>query len=303
MIQERKIKIQQMKHSVELNKKAADREMAEGVQVFTALIESAKTDLNSLIKAIEEKQRTAEKRAEGFIKGLEKEISELMKLSPGVERQQSDHNFSSMNISPTANKGTKVSVHPQAGVSDRLPSYDGMVVRAVNQLEKTHSKQLRRLTEAELQRVRQYTVNVALDPSTVEPWSSQSVCKCVLSKQGFSAGRFYFEVSVKSHSSWTVGVATDMPYLKKEISLSPENGYWTISSGRGRLFSLFQDSKLEKVGVFVNYDDGLICFYDVLGAALIHSSTGCTFTKNIHPFFSPCSNNGVQIHTSACVIS
>ncbi|XP_028459314.1 tripartite motif-containing protein 29-like [Perca flavescens] len=48
MIQKRRLKIQEIKHSVDLSEEDADREIAEGVQVFTSLKESVERGLNSV---------------------------------------------------------------------------------------------------------------------------------------------------------------------------------------------------------------------------------------------------------------
>ncbi|KAM9425671.1 E3 ubiquitin/ISG15 ligase TRIM25-like, partial [Pholidichthys leucotaenia] len=86
MIQKRRLKIEEIKESVKKSKEAADREKAEGVQVFTALKESVERCLNELIEEIEDKHEAAEKQAEDSIKDLEQEISELMKRSSEVEQ-------------------------------------------------------------------------------------------------------------------------------------------------------------------------------------------------------------------------
>ncbi|CAI5666018.1 unnamed protein product [Oreochromis niloticus] len=93
MIQKRRLKIQQIKESVKMSKCAADRQKAEGVQVFTALKESVNRGLKELIKEIEDKQETTEKQAEGLIKDLKQEISELMKRRSEVEQlsRSEDH--------------------------------------------------------------------------------------------------------------------------------------------------------------------------------------------------------------------
>uniref|UniRef100_A0A8C9XCH8 Uncharacterized protein n=1 Tax=Sander lucioperca TaxID=283035 RepID=A0A8C9XCH8_SANLU len=75
MIQKRRLKIQEIKHSVDLSEEDADREIAEGVQVFTSLKVSVERGLNELINMIIEKQKTTEKQAElinvcGFYRGL-----------------------------------------------------------------------------------------------------------------------------------------------------------------------------------------------------------------------------------------
>uniref|UniRef100_A0A671VTJ2 E3 ubiquitin-protein ligase TRIM39-like n=1 Tax=Sparus aurata TaxID=8175 RepID=A0A671VTJ2_SPAAU len=322
MIQKRRLKIEEMKCSVELSKKDADREIAAGVQVFSALKESVERSQAELIDTIKEKQRETEKQAEGFIKELEQEISELEKRSSEVEQlsQSEDHlhllqSFPSLNSAPPTKDWTGVSVRP--------PSYEGTVVRAVNQLEETLSKQMKKLLEAELKRVQQYAVDVTLDPDTAHPALILSddgkqvfscdvrkklpdnparfdTCACVLAKQSFSSGRFYYEVQVKEKTKWDLGVARESINRKGHLKLYPQNGYWTIwlrnsieyRAGAGPSVSLSLKCQPEKVGVFVDYEDGLVSFYDVDAAALIYSFTGCCFAQKLYPYFGSGRNDG-----------
>ncbi|XP_078101728.1 uncharacterized protein LOC144514647, partial [Sander vitreus] len=142
MIQKRRLKIQEVKHSVDLSEEDAGREIAEGVQVFTSLKESVERGLNELINTIQEKQKTTEKQAEAFIKELEQEISELMKRSTEVVQLScsEDHlhllqSVQSLNIqqTPPTKDWTEVSIRPS--------SYEGTVLKAVVQLEETLRKQ------------------------------------------------------------------------------------------------------------------------------------------------------------------
>ncbi|XP_051236982.1 E3 ubiquitin-protein ligase TRIM21-like [Dicentrarchus labrax] len=322
MIQKRQLKIQEIKRSVELSKEGADREIADGVQVFTALKESVERSQAELIDTIKEKQRKTEKQAEDFIKELEQEISELKKRSSEVDQlsQSEDHlhllqSFLSLNAAPPTKDWTEVSVHP--------PSYEGTVVRAVNQLEETLSKQMKKLLEVELKRVQQYAVDVTLDPDTAQPNLILSDdgkqvkhgdvkknlpdnperfdrCAGVLAKQSFSTGRFYYEVQVKGKTEWDLGVARELINRKGKITLSPQNGYWTIwlrnkneyKALAGPSVRLSLQSQPEKVGVFVDYEEGLVSFYDVDAAALIYSFTGCSFTEKLYPYFGPSLNYG-----------
>ncbi|XP_038562933.1 E3 ubiquitin-protein ligase TRIM21-like [Micropterus salmoides] len=320
MIQKRQLKIQEIKRSVELSKEDADREIAGGVQVFSALKESVERSQAELIDTIKEKQRETEKQAEGFIKELEQEISELKKRSSEVEQlsRSEDHlhllqSLPSLNAAPPTKDWTEVSVRP--------PSYEGTVRRAVNQLEETLSKQMKKLLE--LKRVQQYAVDVTLDPDTAQPWLLLSddgkqvncgdikknlpdnperfdTCACILAKQSFSSGRFYYEVQVKGKTEWDLGVARESINRKGEITLRPQNGYWTIWLRNENEHKALADpsvrlslkSQPEKVGVFVDYEEGLVSFYDVDAAALIYSFTGCCFTEKLYPYFSPCPNDG-----------
>ncbi|XP_074490446.1 E3 ubiquitin-protein ligase TRIM21-like [Sebastes fasciatus] len=322
MIQKRRLKIQEMNHSVGLSKEDADREIADGVQVFTALKESVERSQADLIDTIKEKQTKTEKQAEGFIKELEQEISELEKRSTEVEQLllSEDHlhvlqSFTSLNTALPTKDWTEVSVRPS--------SYEGTVVRAVNQLEETLSKQMKKLLEAELKRVQQSAVDVTLDPDTAQPELILSddgkqvkhgdvrknlpdnperfdYCVNVLAKQSFSSGRFYYEVQVKGKTGWSLGVARESINRKGKIELNPQNGYWTIwlrnkseyKALAGPSVCLSLKSQLEKVVVFVDYEEGLVSFYDVDAAALIYSFTGCSFTEKLYPYFGPCPNDG-----------
>ncbi|XP_044045310.1 E3 ubiquitin-protein ligase TRIM39-like [Siniperca chuatsi] len=323
MIQKRRLKIQETKCSVYIGKEDAEREIAEGVQVFTSLKESVERSQANLIHTIKEKQKTTEKQAKAFIKELEQEISELMKRRTEVEQlsRSQDHlhllqSVQSLNThhQPPTKDWTEVSVPP--------PSYEGSVVRAVAQLEETLSKQMKKLLEAELKRVQQYAVDVTLDPDTANPDlilsddgkkvnhgdvkknlpdnpERFSTGLCVLGKQSFSLGRFYFEVQVKVKTKWILGVCRESINRKGDITLRPEDGYWTIGLRNGNKYKALNDppvclslkSQPQKVGVFVDYEEGLVSFYDVEAAALICCFTGCSFTEKLFPYFCPYLND------------
>ena len=177
--------------------------------------------------------------------------------------------------------------------------------------------EMKKLCDAELKRVQQYEVDVTLDPDTAHPWLTLSVDgklvhyggvkikkrlrdnpkrftqgACVLTRQSFS-WRFYFEVQVKDKTGWCLGVARESTDRNDWTECTPEMGYWTLSYNNDVL--LFSDNPsvrvslragLQKVGVFVDYDEGLVSFYDVEARVHIYSATGCTFTEPLHPILS-----------------
>ncbi|XP_034068686.1 E3 ubiquitin-protein ligase TRIM21-like [Gymnodraco acuticeps] len=319
MIQKRRLKIQEMNRSVELSKEGADREVADGVQVFTALKESVERSQAKLIDTIKEKQRETEEQAEGFIKELEQEVSELKKRSSEVEQLSRSEDqlhllqsFTSLNAAPPTKNWTEVRVRP--------PSYEGTVGRALIKVQETLSQLL---SEVELKRVQQYEVEVTLDPDTAQPKLILSddgkqvkggdvkknlpdnpkrfdTSSNVLAKQSFSSGRCYYEVQVEGKTDWDLGVARESINRKGKITLTPKKGYWTIWLRNGNEYKalagpsvrLSLKSQPEKVGVFVDYEEGLVSFYDVDAAALIYSFTGCCFREKLYPCFSPCPNDG-----------
>ncbi|XP_062420445.1 E3 ubiquitin-protein ligase TRIM21-like [Pungitius pungitius] len=319
MVQKRRLKIQEIKHSIDLSEEDAGREKAEGVQVFTDLMESVGRGLKELLKTIEEKQETTKKQAEAFIRELDQEISELMKRSAEVEQlslsEDHLHLLQSLNIHqpPPTKDWTEVRV---------CPSYEGTVVRAVSQLEETLSKKMKKWCgEAELKRVQMFAVDVTLDPETAhrrlilsddgKQVKRGDVKKnlpnnperfyygfCVITKQSFSSGRFYFEVQVERKTEWFLGVIRESVTRKGITLLSPHNGYWIIRLIDGNKYKASDDprvvfslkSGLQKVGVFVDYEEGVVSFYDVEAAALIYFFTGCSFTEKLFPYFDPGSN-------------
>ncbi|XP_014189232.2 E3 ubiquitin-protein ligase TRIM21-like [Haplochromis burtoni] len=191
---------------------------------------------------------------------------------------------------------------------------------------------MKKLFEAELKRVQQYAVDVTLDPDTVnhhlilsddgkqvhcgeeendlpdnpKRFSEELV---VLGKKSFSSGRFYFEVQVKEKTEWALGVVRESVNRKQEIIPSPEKGYWTVGVYENICVALedpevrlLLQSYPEKVGVFVDYEEGLVSFYDVDRAVLVYSFTGCSFTGKLYPFFCPGVNDDDNDNSAPLII-
>ncbi len=122
----------------------------------------------------------------------------------------------------------------------------------------------------------------------------------VLGKKGFSSGRCYFEVQVKGKTGWYLGVARESINRKGRITVSPSDGYWTVCLRNGDEYEAWDDPsvslslrvKPQRVGVFVDYEEGLVSFYDVESSSHIYSFTAQSFTEKLFPYFSPCLNDG-----------
>ncbi|XP_059905041.1 E3 ubiquitin-protein ligase TRIM39-like [Gadus macrocephalus] len=332
MIQERQKKIQEIKDTVKCSKADADREIADGLQVITALmrcIEKCQDDLNQMVK---ERLKSKEKQAEDLIKKLEQEIEDLTNRSSEVKQlsHTKDHlhflqTFTSLKNPPPTRDWTTVEVRP--------PSYVGTLRRSLDQLEETLNMEMEMLCDAELKRVQQYEVDLTLDPNTADrhlilsedgkqvhnggvrkklPDNPKRFTKKihVLTRQSFSSGRFYFEVQVKDKTQWYLGVARESINRKVEIIVTPENGYWTLFYYKDGL--IFIDNpvvrlplraELQKVGVFVDYDEGLVSFYDVEARDHLYSATGCTFTEPLYPILCPGRHDYESNNSAPLIIS
>ncbi|XP_073715852.1 E3 ubiquitin-protein ligase TRIM39-like [Misgurnus anguillicaudatus] len=319
MIQKRIKKIQDIKHSAELRKRNREQEKAASVELFSDLIRSIERCQTELLEMMEEEQKAEEKQDEDLIKDLEQEITELKWRDSELEKitHSEDHlhliqiDSSSLYRAPDMKNWSEISMKTHVSVET--------LRRALIQLQETLNE---KLTQTVMMKMQQYAVDVTLDPDTANPYLILSEDRkqvrdgdirhehpdnpqrfdkfaCVLGKEGFNSGRFYFEVQVKDKTDWDFGVARESINRKGKILLSPQNGFWTVwlrneneyKALAGPPVSLCLKVKPQKVGVFVDYEEGLVCFYDVESRSHIYSFTAQTFTEKLFPFFSPCVNN------------
>uniref|UniRef100_A0A3B3QLS4 B30.2/SPRY domain-containing protein n=1 Tax=Paramormyrops kingsleyae TaxID=1676925 RepID=A0A3B3QLS4_9TELE len=85
----------------------------------------------------------------------------------------------------------------------------------------------------------------------------------VRGKEGFTSGRHYWEVVVGKKTEWALGVVAVTNGKKSEFS-------WGIGLSKGRYqtfgkhcINLYVKEKPEKVGIFVDYGEGYVSFYNV----------------------------------------
>uniref|UniRef100_A0A668APP4 Uncharacterized protein n=1 Tax=Myripristis murdjan TaxID=586833 RepID=A0A668APP4_9TELE len=333
MIQKRRVKIQEIKRSVELSREDAEGFIKELQQEISELMRRS-TEVEQLshtedhlhllqsfpsLSAPPHTKNWTEVRVHrsSYVGSVRRAVAQLEEtLSKEMKKLCADLDFPSLSAPPHTKNWTEVRVHRS--------SYVGSVRRAVAQLEETLSKEMKNLcADLELRRVQHFEVDVTLDPDTAYPAlilsddgkqvkhgdvkknlpnNSErfSHCPCVLGKQSISSGRFYYEVRVKGKTDWDLGVASGLIERKGNIPLCPKNGYWTIWLRNQNEYDANADppvrlslkSQPQKVGVFVDYEEGLVSFYDVDTAALIYSYSGCSFTEKLHPYFCPCVNDG-----------
>ncbi|XP_050952104.1 E3 ubiquitin-protein ligase TRIM39-like [Labeo rohita] len=317
MIQNRMKKIQEIRHSAELRKREMEKEKSASVELFTDLIRSIERCQSELLKMMEEQQKAAEKQAEDLIKELQQEITDLKRRNTELEQlsHTDDHlhliqMFSSLCSRPHTKNWTEISIDSDVDVYS--------MNKPLIQLEKALDGSLNeKIGQTGLKCVK-FAVDVTLDPDTANPYLILSndgkqvshgdikqdvpknskrfdFCCCVLAKQGFSSGIFYYEVQVKGKTEWILGVVRESINRKKTNTLSPKDGFWTVilrnenqyKAGENPSVTLFLKVKPEVVGVFVDYEEGLVSFYDVGSRSHIYSFTGQTFTDKLYPYFSP----------------
>ncbi|XP_060738909.1 E3 ubiquitin-protein ligase TRIM39-like [Tachysurus vachellii] len=259
MIQDRLKEIKEIKHSVEQSKRSTEKEKADSVEVFTALIRSIERSQAELPEMMEEKQKAAERKAEGLIKELEQEISvlksrdtELEQLSHTEEHLHLLQIYSSMCSLPHTKNWTEISINTDVSVDTVRTALSQLQQTLNEKLTKSLNDKLKETVSTELKRIQQYAVDVTLDPDTAHsnlilsadgkqvthgdkrqnlPDTPQRFNRyvCVLGNQSSSSGRFYYEVQVRGKTGWSLGVVRENINKKGKITAIPQNGFWTVN--------------------------------------------------------------------------
>ncbi|KAB5579168.1 hypothetical protein PHYPO_G00192010 [Pangasianodon hypophthalmus] len=125
---------------------------------------------------MEEKQKAAERQAEGLIKELEQEITvlkrrdtELEQLSHTEEHLHLLQIYSSMCSPPHTKNWTEISINTDLS-GDTVRTALSQLQQTLNEkLTKTLNDKLKETVSTELKRIQQYAVDVTLDPDTAHP--------------------------------------------------------------------------------------------------------------------------------------
>ncbi|MGH0162403.1 UNVERIFIED_CONTAM: hypothetical protein FKN15_042590, partial [Acipenser sinensis] len=116
---------------------------------------------------------------------------------------------------------------------------------------------------------------------------------CVLGREGFTSGRRYWQVQVWQNTQWRLGVSRESAERKGGFSMTPQQGYWTVEWWSG--FTALTDPrtplprslKPQKLGVYLDYEEGQLSFYNVETRSHIYTFTDMEFNPNekLYPFF------------------
>uniref|UniRef100_A0A3P9ICY7 Si:dkey-46i9.6 n=1 Tax=Oryzias latipes TaxID=8090 RepID=A0A3P9ICY7_ORYLA len=303
---------------------SAKKEMDESMQVFSELVRSIQRSQAELVVAIEEKQRQTERRAQGLISELEQEISELKRRNADLENvARTDHihflqSFPALCTPPSVKDWSETSVPTDTcvGMIRRTVCHlEATLTEMIDKLEFGVKMDSFSLISTEITKAQKYSVDVTLDPDTANPWLQLSQDRrqvrhlgawqdlpdhpdrfdtvvIVLGREGFTSGRHYWEVQVGDKDDWYIGVARSSVNRKGRISVSTTQGYWALALKKGQGYrvstapalQLSLESKPKRVGVYVDYEEGQVSFYDVKARTHIYTFEA-SFTERIRPFF------------------
>lgn len=336
MIHGRLQKIGEIDQTVRLSRGNTEREIEESLQVFNKLLHFVQRGKAEVVEVIGAKQRQVESKASGLIRELEQEVDELRRRHAELEQlacAEDDlyllQSFPAFSTLPATKdwSGTRVDSVVYVGTVRRA------VRRVACQLEETVKAEVKRLCETECQRAQECAVDVTLDPDTAHPKLVLSQNRTqvyhgdvalshpdkperfypgvsVLGKEGFSSGRFYYEVQVKGKTEWDIGVGLESVNRKGKNIVNPERGYWSLGMRQDKSYWALSSTpicvplveKPQRVGVYVDLECGQVSFYNVDSASHIYSFTGCSFNQRLFPYFNP-RHNHRGVNSAPLIIS
>uniref|UniRef100_A0A8C7H427 Zinc-binding protein A33-like n=1 Tax=Oncorhynchus kisutch TaxID=8019 RepID=A0A8C7H427_ONCKI len=112
----------------------------------------------------------------------------------------------------------------------------------------------------------------------------------ILGSEGFTSGKHSWEVEVRNHPSWNLGVAKDSINRKDRTFANPKYGIWAIglenseyTDPEARLLALKR--RPQRVMVQLDYSGGELSFYDPRDMSKIYTHKD-TFNERLFPYFS-----------------
>ncbi|KAJ0055561.1 hypothetical protein NL108_005414 [Boleophthalmus pectinirostris] len=330
-IVKRKTKMDQINASLKSCKDQLDSEWWAIDDVFSEVISTVEAAHAKALKPVEERRQRLKQEASDLCETLRSEVSTLEKTISELKHISSfeDHVLFLQKYPSVKEPGVKDWTSVELDTSVSFGSLRKITTEAMEQIQ----GHLDKLTALELQRLPKFAVDVTLDPNSShkrlvlsedqkEVFDGESEAEVIDDLERFdvfwqhpgregqdSGSRAYWEVQVEGKSGWDLGVTSAKAKRKGKLTLSPENGYWAIVHYEGDKYAALTappvcvqlKDKPQKVGVFLDYDEGLLSFYNVTDEAHIYSFSKADFKGEVLPYFSPHVKN--ETNTGALVIS
>uniref|UniRef100_A0A673V727 Erythroblast membrane associated protein (Scianna blood group) n=1 Tax=Suricata suricatta TaxID=37032 RepID=A0A673V727_SURSU len=121
----------------------------------------------------------------------------------------------------------------------------------------------------------------------------------ILGSESFTAGCHYWEVYVGDKTKWALGVCSESVSRKGKVTATPANGHWLVRQSSEKKYEALTSPQTilhlkeppQCVGIFLDYEAGVISFYNVTSRSHIFTFTH-TFSGPLRPFFEPCLHDG-----------
>lgn len=116
---------------------------------------------------------------------------------------------------------------------------------------------------------------------------------CVLGWEGYSGGRHYWEVDIAKNGHWRVGVTTAGSKRHGRFPMSPRHSYWVLWRSPNHFYACTKPETAlpaglvpRRLGVYLDYEEGQMSFYNADTESHIYTFTGA-FRGKLYPLFAP----------------
>ncbi|KAJ0060545.1 hypothetical protein NL108_015424 [Boleophthalmus pectinirostris] len=314
MILEKVQRVRSIREAAAQRQEETRQEIAHSERVLQELLSNIQRSHKELVLKLEKKQQQADSEAEALAQEIELKILDLWEAQTKLqELKQTEDPVKFIQNLPHMSLQQSRAQPPLSLREEKLKERETLKIctSRLQDFLKKLDREIRLFSDEKwlaLRRVQQFAVDLKLDPETAHPklHLSQDLKQVrfnprgrlapesdnsrrflgsydILTDRGFSSGRFYFEVFVGQKDEWVLGVAKESVPKVKSIPRRKGCGVWALYFEVDE-FTLFNcpevtvhNGKVERVGVFVDYDKGLVSFFDVKTATCIHSFTRCVF--------------------------
>uniref|UniRef100_A0A3Q2V496 Bloodthirsty-related gene family, member 1 n=1 Tax=Haplochromis burtoni TaxID=8153 RepID=A0A3Q2V496_HAPBU len=290
---------------------------AEVLEVIEVTLRAAERRAQSVLRELEEEIAELKRRSSALSQlALSEDYIFFLKTFPSLSAPWQAKNWSGVSVSSQLTSGVIL-----RSVNQMMEQFH-KELRILPEICKSSfpPQQCYRMEELTIALSLYLSVDITLDPTTAHPRLTVSAdgkrvycgdrhqvvpdnpkrfdrVVCLLANQGFNSGRHYWEVEVGGKTDWDLGVASRSINRKGKITVSPAHGYWFLSLRDQSEFAFRTEPSTNltvhirpsRVGIYVDYDKGLLSFYNVDAKVLMFTFTD-SFSDTIHPFFSPCTN-------------
>ncbi|KAG5197259.1 hypothetical protein R6Z07F_016946 [Ovis aries] len=119
-----------------------------------------------------------------------------------------------------------------------------------------------------------------------------SALPCILGCEAFTSGKHYFEVDVGEGTGWDLGVCMENVQRDTVMPQTPQSGFWAIrrcKEGYVALTSPLTSIQLTEkplvVGIFLDFEAGVVSFYNMTTGSHIFTFPKASFSDTLRPYF------------------
>ncbi|XP_073669782.1 nuclear factor 7, brain-like [Paramisgurnus dabryanus] len=299
-----------------------NREQTEIREVFSAVMDIVRRAEKELIAPLEDRRRSLEREMEEKTQKIQEDLEEYKNIINHLNQTQNEEDDI---LFLQSYPSVPAEFRDDRGVSiDTEPNFCSMRNITTPVLTSIRNR-LENLCFIELRRIQRFLVDVTLDEETAYPALEVSqdgktvrgkanahdslgrpkqFMSGILGKLQITTGKAFWLVEVGQKTGWKLGVVRENANRTGKVSYKPSEGYWVIVFCGPNTYGAYEENpiqlhlstKPQKVGVFVDYENALISFYNMDDLSHIYTFTQCRFNGTIRPYFNPPLNINVTSH-------